>query len=47
MRMLIRKYPDLAMTVLDKCFKESNVKNGGTFVNMNFEFIDDSYYYRS
>ena len=47
MRMLIRKYPDLAMTVLDQCFKESDVKTEETIVDMNFEFIDDSYYYRS
>ena len=46
MRTLIRKYPDLAVTVLDQCFKEWDVKTVGNFVDMNFEFIDDSFNYR-
>jgi hypothetical protein len=61
MRMLIRKYPDLAETVLDQvirilpvgninfqlqCYKEKHNLGEGTFVDMNFEFIEDSFNYR-
>ena len=46
MRMLIRKCPDMAETVLDQCYKEKDVLAEGTIVDMNFEFIEDSFNYR-
>ena len=46
MRMLIRKYPDLAELVLDQCYKEKKNLGEGVFVDMTFEFIEDSFNYR-
>ena len=46
MRMLIRKYPDLAEMVLDQCYKEKKNLGEGVFVDMTFEFIEDSFNYR-
>ena len=46
MRMLIRKYPDLAEVVLDQCYKEKKNLGEGVFVDMTFEFIEDSFNYR-
>ena len=46
MRMLIRKYPDLAEIVLDHCYKEKKNHGEGIFVDMTFEFIEDSFNYR-
>ena len=54
MRMLIRKYPDIAKTVLDRCYKEIDKtkvmpkKNTdkSEFVEMNFEFIEDTYHFK-
>ena len=45
MRMLIRKFPDIAEKVLDKCYKEKNNQNK-SFVEMNYEFIEDSFNYQ-
>ena len=45
LRMLIRKYPDLAETVLDKCYKEKKLAMGSC-VEMNFEFIEDTFNYQ-
>ena len=45
MRMLVRKYPDLAETVLDKCYKEKQIEQNIS-VEMNFEFIEDSFNYQ-
>ena len=46
MRMLIRKCPELAEIVLDQCYKEKHILNEGTIVDMNFEFIEDTFNYR-
>ena len=46
MRMLVRKYPDLAEIVLDQCYKEKKNLGEGIFVDMTFEFIEDSFNYR-
>ena len=46
MRMLVRKYPDLAEIVLDQCYKEKKSLGEGIFVDMTFEFIEDSFNYR-
>ena len=46
MRMLIRKFPEMAETVLDQCYKEKQVYGEGVFVDMNFEFIEDTFNYR-
>ena len=45
MRMLVRKYPDLAEIVLDQCYKEKQ-KDQDFLVEMNFEFIEDSFNYQ-
>ena len=45
MRMLIRKYPELAGLVLDRCYKEKEVDQKPC-VEMNFEFIEDSFNYQ-
>ena len=44
MRNLIRKFPDLAEAVLDKCYKETKSRNQLS-AEMNFEFIDDTFNY--
>ncbi|XP_023331663.1 transient receptor potential cation channel subfamily A member 1 homolog isoform X2 [Eurytemora carolleeae] len=43
MRLLIRKYPDLAEVALDRCYQ---VKQEDEVLQMNFEFIEDTYNYR-
>ena len=45
LRMLIRKYPDLAETVLDHCYKEKKLDTS-LCVEMNFEFIEDTFNYQ-
>ena len=45
MRQLIERYPDLAQVVLDKCYKEKK-DDQDISVEMNFEFIEDTYNYQ-
>ena len=45
MRMLIRKFPDMAEVVLDQCYREKQIENEFS-VEMNFEFIEDSFNYQ-
>ena len=45
MRMLIRKFPDIAEIVLDHCYKEKRL-DADTCVEMNFEFIEDTFNYQ-
>ena len=51
LRLLIKKYPDLAEVVFDNCSTEESVKDPNDqlalptkHVNMNYEFIDDTFY---
>ena len=45
MRGLIAKFPELAEIVLDKCYKETKT-DGETCIEMNFEFIEDTFNYQ-
>ena len=45
MRMLIKKFPDLAELVLDKCYREVK-RDSEVCIEMNFEFVEDTFNYQ-
>ncbi|XP_060587373.1 transient receptor potential cation channel subfamily A member 1 homolog, partial [Ruditapes philippinarum] len=44
MRKLIRKMPDVAKVVFDKCTQIKSTRNKHFTVKFNYEFLDDTYY---
>ena len=45
MRMLVKKFPDIAEFVLDKCYKEVK-RDSEVCIEMNFEFVEDTFNYK-
>ena len=45
MRMLVKKFPDIAEFVLDKCYKEVK-RDSEICIEMNFEFVEDTFNYK-
>ena len=45
MRLLVKKFPDLAEFVLDKCYKEVK-RDSEVCIEMNFEFVEDTFNYK-